>query len=287
MPILQKDNVLGDVLGTLIAGYGLSQKMKQQKQAQQRQADIDKQNAALAQAQIAGENARTAQTQQQTQQGATLFPIQERQQGINPATGQPFNYGFTPQQMQKGIQGKDPSSLASFYGQLAARAMIEGATQQAQSFATMANQAQTQAIKAADEALKFQQFAEKQLQDAAQRAHMSAQDQQGWARVSVEAARLQNEVQHGAITAEQAQQNLELRIQELGLRKQQYQLDVKKFNASQNKGPGGRPPIDVEIKAAQAHGITDKQVIGNQLVKAGYPVDQVKAALNGYELPQQ
>lgn len=232
MPILNNDP-FGDFAQNFAAMFGTINQAQNAKADRQRQQQQDAENAALAQAQISSENAKTDVERQNNDLNQKKFQVESTQAGINPTTLQPLNYGFSPQQLQQGANNPDLGQRANFYDTLAVHALLAGATGPAQDFSKLGTETQTQAIKNLDEALKFKQFAEKQLQDAAQRQKWGADTQLQVGRLGMEAARLQAEVQRGQISASNAAQNLQLRLAEFNLRSQEFDLSKQRFKLEQ------------------------------------------------------
>lgn len=208
--------------------FGMHQQQQQQKQQQQMEQERLNQEAAISQAQIESENQRTALDSKR-------FNLEATRGGIDPNTMQPVNVGFSQQQMQQGMGNPDLTKRAQFYDNLAVQYALKGAYEPAQQMSTLGTKTQQEAINALNESLRFKEFAEKQLQDLAQRQHMGNQDAAAMQRVTIEAARLQNEVQRGAISAGNAANNLQLRIAELGLRKQELGLQQQRLKFDESK----------------------------------------------------
>lgn len=244
MPIIQQNPGWSEAIGAALAGFGVQQKLKQRKQEQQRQADIDKQNAALSQAQIEGEKARTA-----TEQGnleiskGRLTLDQQKEKAQEQEKTREFNI--------REQQAKD------------------------------------------NEQLKFAEFAQKRLTDAAQRAHLSAEDNARFQSLGIQAARLQEEINNHKITAEHAARELDMRSRQLGidqqnanLRKDEFVEHKREFGINQqNKKNSGKnlPPIESQIQAAKKAGVTDPTIIAQKLIEAGYTQTQVRGALFGMQ----
>lgn len=234
-----------DFLSSFIAGRNAMQQQNQQSALQEKEAN----------ARIAAMNAQTQATKQrleQEQQAENLkqqrfgleqqqFGLQQRASGINPATGQPFNFGIGPKQEATIKNPKaTPQQKEAIYSAAAAQAMRNGDKSAAAGYSALAKDAADEAQKAQEEALKFMQFAEKLIQDAAQRAHMENQDAAAQQRNAIALARVQVEAQQGAQRIAQGDARLQdeqvrlqlsmrqygLRVQEVGLTKQRTQADI-------------------------------------------------------------
>lgn len=218
-----------DFLAQFIAGRSAQQQQNQQNALQQKEV-----NARIA-AQNAAQRAEQERLTLEKQRGdleKQQFGLQQRQSGIDPNTGKAFNFGIGPKQQSTLSNPKaSPQQRAAIYQAAANAALQNGDRTAAATYSAMAKDAQAEAARAQDDALKFMQFAEKRLQDAAARSHMQTQDQLSAQRNSIAMARLQVEAQDAAARIAQGnarlgdeQTRLLVEMKNLGLHTQEVKM---------------------------------------------------------------
>ena len=123
------ESFLGQLAGGALGAYNISQQAQQQKLAAQ-QARMEQENiASEISARTAAQNLDQQRFGMEQQQFATTQKkdrVSMMQSGFDPDTGQAYNYGVTPQQMQAGQNDPDPMKRAAFNPKLAALAAAKG-----------------------------------------------------------------------------------------------------------------------------------------------------------------
>lgn len=167
MPVIQQQDPFSAALGT-VAGY-LAQKKQNANDAadralKTRQVDAQIQDAA----------ARRAQAELQMDLDRQGFQLKQRTAGINPATGQPFTFGYSEAEL-----GSPKSSIehkAAIADQMAASAAAQGAVVPSQRYTQIANALRLQAHQANADALAFRKEIDSEITNRAKREHWSQQD---------------------------------------------------------------------------------------------------------------
>lgn len=254
-----------DFLASFIAGRNQQQQQNVENVQQQRESAA---RLAALQNQARMQQQEMQQRAQQMQIDKQRLGLEERGAGVDPATGQPFQY----QQMNEATSAKSsPEHRATVYHALAAQAVRNGDTKAASAFEAAAKNLEAAGARAKDESLKFAQFAERQIQDAAQRAHLHAQDAASAAHVAIAAqnmqiaaARLAEEVRNHSISAQQAQERLTIEGANLGLSLGRFKMEQGRYKMQQENHAAtmAKEPMSLVSDAA------------SEVKKIGTPQDQ-------------
>ena len=223
-----------DFLASFIAGRNAQQQ-------QNRENSMREQQLAAQMANIREQTKQREQQMQVQQQQLQIekgrYGLEQRSAGLDPNTGQPFQY----QQINEATSQKSsPEHRAAIFHALAAQASRNGDAKRAAEFETQAKDLESAGKTARDEALKFAQFAERQIQDAAQRAHLHAQDAASAAHVAIAQANLQiaagrlaEEVRNHSITAGMAQERLSMQAAQLGLSLGRFKMEQGRYKMAE------------------------------------------------------
>lgn len=165
------------LVGTLGGFMTAQQAAKRQALEDARQADLDKQTAAMNASTIAYRQQQARASQEAADRANREDLVKGRLGGYDPATG--VSTLKLPGMPKPGPSGKIPNAdLASYYGQAALAAEQAGATDRAQGYTKEAQMYGALAEQDAKTALAWKAQHEKEIQDAALRHHWSAGERQ-------------------------------------------------------------------------------------------------------------
>lgn len=229
MPIYQEQSPLGsavDFIGSYFAGK--RQRQLEDIQQRQQQQQFAAQMAALNE-RTAAERSRVDVERQNLALGEKRFGLEQQEAGVNPQTSQPYRYDTNTGPKST------PRQKAAALMAAATAAANNGDKTHATLFAAQAKQYADEADKFDKDALAYKQFAEKQLQDKAQREHWGKQDAARYAEVQARIDKDAADIAQGAQRIDIAKQHLGIALQQLGMSRGRYQMEQGRYQMEKGR----------------------------------------------------